>query len=257
MYQCKILYPQPVSDSVDRKYSVDQGCGRSYRDQCIHIWRSVKQSRKPFRIIRFVNKCHRKAEEKLCKCKTDSIFRSLQKTRQRQADHMPHGHIHQRNQENKRENQPPFHIFHLLFHRIGFRRLCRTGNRTRNCLRAVCFYAGSVSGMNDCINNLLIGKRLFLVFHLHAVCQQIYTDILHTVQPADTFLHPGRTGRTGHSCHIKFLYHNCSFLTLPGCAYLQPAPILSSGSIRLYHIYPHGVSYLQSYHSTGRNNCKG
>ena len=53
-------------------------------------------------------------------------------------------------------------------------------------------------------------ELVFLIFHLHGICQKIYRDILHTFKLTYHSLHFGGAGGTTHSGNIIFFFYHIS-----------------------------------------------
>ena len=111
---------------------------------------------------------------------------------------MPHGNIEQGNEEAERRNQTFFHDLHF-FQSYIFRGFCRS---CFVCTLQRCAIAAAFHSADDIIG----GEGIFIIFHYHAVLQQIYVDGVDAIQFPYCFFYMSRTGGTGHARHIKFLF---------------------------------------------------
>ena len=115
---------------------------------------------------------------------------------------MSHGNIEQGNQETKGCDKPPFHVVHFFRCHI-FRHFLRFIFSLHRCAITAAFHR---------MDNIRRAKGIVVILHHHTVLEQVYVDTLDTFQLADAFLHMGRAGRTGHTRHVKFLFHGISSL---------------------------------------------
>ena len=157
----------------------------------------------------------RQKQQKLGKGKSDRVFGTMEnmhdKIRNRQSEpfieHMEHGHIHQRNPEQERADQPLLHFLPRLLH--GFlqrisggcsfvcagRGSCRQGEGRS---AVACLFHGGY--------NILRFQYGFIEGCLHAAGEQIDFAGMDAVQSGNAFFHPGRAGGAGHTCHRKFFF---------------------------------------------------
>ena len=177
--------------------AVDHTGSGADRNERIHIGRTVEQLRKAAREERAVHDQDRQQAHKLRRGQDqEAAHPVVENVRHRQADHVPHRDIHQKQQEHRRDPDAGLHVFQpLLLLRIFPGRMVQIRK-----LRTVAL-------ARHCVDDRLRREHIFIVLHIHASGQQIALRLPHARQLARHALHTCAASRAGHSRHIESLLH--------------------------------------------------
>ena len=147
-------------------HAVDQRRAGADRDQGVHVRAAVQEGFEALRIIGKVDDHHGQGQREL----DDRTDRSaVQLVRQRQSDHVPHGEIHQNEQERDRNEQAQLHALQRFLLRLVFpRRVLRL------LLRAV-------ARRGDRGDDIRRRKARLVVFNFHRAREQVDLRGLHAL----------------------------------------------------------------------------
>ena len=116
------------------------------------------------------------------------------------VEHVVHGDVHDRDEEDDGPDEAVLHGFHFF---LGYVR----GTLLRSAglfLTAAFGRAGSVAGVDDGLDDVLLADDIFIVRGLHTVGQQVDAGLVDAVQLVDGFFHAGRAGGTAHARDVEF-----------------------------------------------------
>ena len=202
LYNLHISLAKSVRHAKQCEHTINQRCQRSHSNQRIHIGSSVHQCFQSSGIINAVQVYHRQCQKKLQQSSSHAVLYSLIPTWFRQANHMPHGKIHQDNQEHKRKNDAPFHVpqtivLHLLGRNIGF---------------LLCGNDQHIAGLGNCLRKSLC--HILAGIHIHRAGKQVYFHAFHARDLAAYFFYTGGTSGTGHSRNPIMFLHGIASLSI-------------------------------------------
>ena len=222
-----------VADLEQGVNAVHQRRARADRDQGIHGRRKVEQRLKTVDIIFPVNDADWQRKQQLHQRKRKSVLRAADKARQRQAEHRPHGEIHQNNEEHRGYDDAGLHLTQLAVRLRAFR-----GNR----LLLPIIHRGSIAAGYNSMNDRLRVACALIVLHDHTAREQVDLHLTHARHCRDTFFHMRRAGRTAHAADTESLFHIFSPYPNPSpregvCSYL----VYGSGRI-LSSVFLHPFS---------------
>ena len=202
LYNLHISLGKSVRHAKQCEHTINQRCQRSHSNQRIHIGSSVHQCFQSSGIINAVQVYYRQCQKELQQCCSHAVLYSLIPTRFRQANHMPHGKIHQDNQEHKRKNDAPFHVpqaivLRLIGRNIGF---------------FLCGNDQHIAGLGNCLRKSLC--HILAGIHIHRAGKQVYFHAFHARDLAAYFFYTGGTSGTGHSRNPIMFLHGIASLSI-------------------------------------------
>ena len=169
--------------------TVEKSRRRAHGHQGVHVGGPFQQTAEAVDKEFLVHHHHQAGQQKLVQAGGSGVF---QKVRDRPAPHgMPHGHIHEGEQEDHTHNEPQTDPFPLPCVILG--RGSRFGFLDRGC-PVTCLLNGLADGLR------CGGGR---EFHPHGVGQQAHRHGLHPGQGRNHLLHPGRAGGAAHARYVE------------------------------------------------------
>ena len=115
-----IPFPMPHGPGHTEQsgHAVNQGGQASHGNQRIHVGAAVPQGLQSPGIIHPIQKNHRQGQEKLKQRRNQGVLGAVIPAWNRQADHMPHGEIHQNRQAEKRTDDAGLHFGQRVIRRF-------------------------------------------------------------------------------------------------------------------------------------------
>ena len=189
------------ADLIDGINAVDDGGAGAEGDERIHVRRALPQRPKADNVVLAVDIDDGEQQQKLREGEGHRVLHAEEARRQRPAHHVPHREVEEGNGKNEREGEALFHAAVGLLRGAG----------------AALFHGGSTAGL--CVQGRAVarlfdrgddlrGRELrFVVFHDHAVFQQVDRDLLRAGLLGNSLFHADRAGGAAHAGHvIGFLF---------------------------------------------------
>ena len=164
-----ITMTEANADFINGINAIDDGCTGTYRNQWVHVGRTVEQRLKAHPVVFEIDEHHRNQKQELRKRKAHGIFHPQQETGEGPSHHVAHWYIKQRYGKQGRKQQPLFHLLIFCLCRTGFRILspaCGTAFVLDICSR---FGKCPISGFFNSLDNPCRIQNGFIIRSNHAV----------------------------------------------------------------------------------------
>ena len=207
-HQRLIASGQPRADHADGEQPVHQRRARAQRHQRVHAGCAGAQALPAGNKKVPVDEAHRQGQRQLGQPVPQRARAvALQKGGQRQARHVSHRQVHQRNEKAQAGNQAFFQAGGLGVGQCGLQTGVRIGAVARS------LHGGADSGLH-------VAARIGGVVHLHGIGEQAHRDLRHAGHGGHRLLHVSGAGRAGHPGDRVMLHGNL---------------LVANGYVRPYH----------------------
>ena len=191
LHECHVAVAEAPAHAEDGEGAEERRRHRPHADEAVHVRRTAEEIAEACDVVAAVEIHDWQHEQELRERKYNGILRTVKdladNLRHRQPEELlkeaVHRDVHGRQQEGDRPDEAVLHLSDALLDRV----LLRSG--LGRCLLA--FDRGAVTSIDDGLDDGRHTRLLLIVFELHAVRQQIDTDIFRAVNLGDGLLHTG------------------------------------------------------------------
>ena len=207
MHQLPIIVAEAPAHPVYGENPVEEGGGRADGHQGVHVRGAVDERFETDLEKAPVDEKHRDGQKQLGERRDQRVFLSHKNAGNGKPHHMPHGDVHEGNQNEDGGNQSGFHRLLVLQGAVlpVLPFFAEAAFSLRILLRMVLLHRRSaVADPADGLADIAFGDCIFIVGDGHVVGKEAHIDLRHAGQLTDAARDVCLTCRAGHAGDVIF-----------------------------------------------------